>query len=204
MRICISDGIRNGPPTIFYSCGVRYLTVDVVAVANSRLQSTMIMSDDNDNNHHGGWNIEFHSLPSHTNDDDEHDDHKRCTEDEGIILTSISLSALFANDVNAYHAFTGATTNGRAENNENENENERDVHVKVRAAKVALADYTARTLSNLLPINTSSSIKVQTMSQAKHSHSTNNNTNRSKLQRGRNNNKRLLLSTKKKDEIPYV
>ena len=160
------------------------------------------MSDDNDNNHHGGWNIEFHSLPSHTNDDDEHDDHKRCTEDEGIILTSISLSALFANDANAYRAFTGtvATTNGI--NEINNDEEERDVHVKVRAAKVALADYTARTLSNLLPINMKS-IKVQTMSQARHSHSTNNNSNNSKLQRGRNS-KRLLLSSKKKDEIPYV
>ena len=158
------------------------------------------MSDNNNhNNHLGGWNIEFHSLPSHTHEDEQHDDHKTtsCTE-EGIILTSISLSALFANNVNAYHAFTGAT-NGRNENNEEDTK----VNVKVRAAKVALADYTARTLSNLLPINTSSSIKVQTMSQARHSHTANNNTNRSKLQRGRNS-KRLLLSSKKKDEIPYV
>ena len=161
------------------------------------------MSDNNNhNNHLGGWNIEFHSLPSHINEDEQHDDHKTtsCTEDEGIILTSISLSALFANDANAYHAFTGTTTNGR---NETTDKEDTKFNVKVRAAKVALADYTARTLSNLLPINTSSSIKVQTMSQARHSHTANNNTNRSKLQRGRNS-KRLLLSSKKKDEIPYV
>ena len=163
----------------------------------------MIMSDNNNhNNHLGGWNIEFHSLPSHTHEDGQHDDHKTtsCTEDEGIILASISLSALFANDANAYHAFTGTTTNGR---NETTDKEDTKFNVKVRAAKVALADYTARTLSNLLPINTSSSIKVQTMSQARHSHTANNNTNRSKLQRGRNS-KRLLLSSKKKDEIPYV
>ena len=160
----------------------------------------MIMSDNNHNHHLGGWNIEFHSLPSHINEDEQHDHRKTTCTDEGIILTSISLSALFANDANAYHAFTGTTTNGR---NETTDKEDTKVNVKVRAAKVALADYTARTLSNLLPINTSSSIKIQTLSQAKHSHSTNNNTNSSKLQRGRNS-KRLLLSSKKKDEIPYV
>ena len=70
----------------------------------------IMLSDNNNHNHHGGWNIEFHSLPSHTHED-EHDDHKTSCTEEGIILTSISLSALFANNANAYHAFTGTTTN---------------------------------------------------------------------------------------------
>jgi hypothetical protein len=119
---------QKWPANHFYSWLFALLNNIFVAVANSRLQSTMIMSD-NDNNHHGGWNIEFHSLPSHTHEDEQHDDHKTtaCTE-EGIILTSISLSSLFANDANAYHAFTG-TTNGRNEiNNDNE---EKDVDAMV-------------------------------------------------------------------------
>ena len=115
VRTYISDGIRNWPANHFLFLAVALSNHGYLCsvIANSRLQSTMIMSDDNNNNnHHGGWNIEFHSLPSHTHDDDEHDDHKTtCTEDEGIILTSISLSAMFANDGNAYHAFTGTTTN---------------------------------------------------------------------------------------------
>jgi len=132
----------------------------------------------------GGWDVKFHPLPSYEHDDD--DNYKSNTSsssDRGIVLISIPLSTLFTNHEDAYHAFSNS-----------------------RAAKIALADYTARVLSNLLPLHhehsdNTSALTIQTMGQSKHSSNANNKGSSTK-QYGRN--KKKKFGTKKDTPIPYV
>ena len=130
----------------------------------------------------GGWDVKFHPIPS----EDNYKSNTSSSSDRGIVLISIPLSTLFTNNEDAYHAFSNS-----------------------RAAKIALADYTARVLSNLLPIHheqhtnsdNTSTFTIQTMGQSKHSSNANNKGSSTKLY-GRN--KKKVFGTKKDTPIPYV
>ncbi len=106
----------------------------------------------------GGWDVKFHPLPCHEHNYGDHNykSNTSSSSDRGIVLLSIPLSTLFTNNEDAYHAFSNS-----------------------RPAKIALADYTARVLSNLLPIHHHSdntfTFAIQTMGQSKHSSNASNN-----------------------------
>jgi len=130
----------------------------------------------------GGWDVKFH--PCHEHDDDNYKSKTSSSSDRAIVLLSIPLSTLFTNNEDAYHAISNS-----------------------RPAKIALADYTARVLSNLLPIHHEHSdytsiFTIQTMGQLKHSSNATNNKGSSTKQYGRN--KEKLFGTKKDTPIPYV
>ena len=124
----------------------------------------------------GGWDVKFHPLPCHEHNDHNYKSNTSLSSDRGIVLLSIPLSTLFTNNEDAYHAFS---------NN--------------RAAKIALADYTARVLSNLLPVhheqhtnsNNTSTFAIQTMGQSKHSSNASNNKFSSTKRYGRNKKKKF-------------
>jgi len=121
-----------------------------------------------------GWNVDFHPLLGHHHDDTEHHDqnHNTCT--EGIILASIPLATLYAHDGDAHAAFVQQKGDERSDGATSSSSNEHEI--KAKAATVALADYTARLLSNLLllPVHNattnsdSSTIAIQTMGQSRH------------------------------------
>jgi len=128
----------------------------------------------------GGWDVKFHPLPSYEHDDHNYKSNTSSSSDRGVVLISIPLSTLFTNNEDVYHAFS---------NN--------------RAAKIALADYTARVLSNLLPIhhehsNNTSTFTIQTMGQSSNAI---NNKGSSTKRYGRN---KKMFGTKKDTPIPYV
>lgn len=140
----------------------------------------------------GGWSAEFHRLDHH------HHDGGVVAADgggtgatEGVALVSISLSDLFANDGDARRAFTA----GVEKNN------------YARAAQVALADYAARALSDILPHHTvsdgSCAVAIQTMGQY-----ANRREQQQLRQSGmsrRQRRRELLRSRSSKDvQVPYV
>ena len=143
-----------------------------------------------------GWTVKFHLLPSHDHKqehtDDDGNDNSSVRTVEGVILVSIPLSTLYVQN-DAYQAFVPPPSCSN------------DDKLKSKAAKIALADYTARQLSTLLPLHNnngnhgSSNYTVQTMGQTKHA-----NVNIDKQRRFFRRTKKLMIGKKKEVTIPYV
>ena len=130
-----------------------------------------------------GWRIEFQPLPS-----DYHDQHGNINiningsissdhNQEGIIVASIPLPTLYAQNANACDACDAFTFTSTSSDSSNVHSSEdAAIKAKVKSAQVALADYAARTLSNLLPVSNNinsgddslnNGVIIQTMGQSK-------------------------------------
>ncbi|KAL3771862.1 hypothetical protein ACHAWU_004421 [Discostella pseudostelligera] len=190
--------------------------------------SSIAPSSDDDIGH---WNFEFHPLPRHNNNDitatsssHHHHVHQHANTVEMIVCISIPLHQLFAHDEDAYRAFVPHSSDSQSLYDDDNNDGE-IIMRQASAAKVALADYTARCIADLLPIhsttnNTSdsnmmnddsdanSSIIIQTMGQQsrKHQHHRHHNTNTIGRRAGRQNchagSKNLKKKRVAKRELP--
>ena len=180
------------------------------------------------------WSINYH--PFHHHDSSSHHSHSEASCNgnsssslvenpiEGILLASIPIIKLFNGNVGgktptsseAYKAFmyeTSSTSRTSANNN----------NVMAKAARVALADYTMRSMNKLLSSSSSSSsnndgrvvvnnvIALSTMEQARHHHkqhhsNSSSSTNVSqRIQEARQRKQNLLsLMRGKKEEVPFV
>jgi len=132
-------------------------------------------------------------------------------------LASIPLIDLYSGrDSEAYRAFvyeesaTAATTTTTSSCCGHERKHAATTtstkNVMAKAARVALADYTMRTLSKLLPLdnNKNNNIVVLTMEQAKHhNHHSSDLSSKSRRMQARKRNL-LLSSMRKKEEVPFV
>lgn len=91
-------------------------------------------------------------------------------------MASIPLPTLYAQNANACDAFTFTSTSSDSSNVHSSEDGGVTAQAKVKAAQVALADYAARTLSNLLPVSNNinsgddslnNGVIIQTMGQSK-------------------------------------
>ena len=89
-------------------------------------------------------------------------------------MASIPLPTLYAQNANACDAFTFTSTSSDSSNVHSSED--AAIKAKVKSAQVALADYAARTLSNLLPVSNNinsgddslnNGVIIQTMGQSK-------------------------------------
>eukprot|EP00986_Skeletonema_menzelii_P017388 scaffold19226_cov164-Skeletonema_menzelii.AAC.1 len=158
--------------------------------------------------HNNAWSIAFHPFLSHSQPDTSSSEYI-----EGILLASISLAELYGgNDSEAYRAFVheaSATASSEATTKHVSTAKSNNKNVMAKAARVALADYTMRVLSNLLSNDTNThvnsnehNITLLTMEQAKHHNQNLDSSSKSRRMQARKRN--LLSSMKKKEEVPYV
>mmetsp|Transcript_37238 Transcript_37238/g.75999 ORF Transcript_37238/g.75999 Transcript_37238/m.75999 type:complete len:854 (-) Transcript_37238:266-2827(-) len=164
------------------------------------------------------WSIAFHPFHSHNQLETTTSSNNSSSEPiAGILLASISLAKLFSgNDNEAYRAFvyeasTAVSSEATTKHVSTTKSNSKNVMAK--AARVALADYTMRTLSKLLSTDTNidsngvknnngHNITLLTMEQAKHHNKhSESSTNSRRLQARKRN---LISSMRKKEDVPYV
>lgn len=197
-------------------CSIIRPTTNTMTTAPS---SSIAPSSDDDIGH---WNFEFHPLPRHNNYDItatssshhyHHHVHQQTNTVEMIVCISIPLHQLFAHDLDAYRAFIPHSQSLH------DDDNDEIMTRQASAAKVALADYTARCIADLLPIHSSttnnnsdrnitmnddsdgnSSIIIQTMGQQsrKHQHHRHHNSNTIGRRSGSQNCHAGLKNMKKK------
>eukprot|EP00577_Skeletonema_sp_RCC1716_P010112 CAMPEP_0113384906 /NCGR_PEP_ID=MMETSP0013_2-20120614/7172_1 /TAXON_ID=2843 ORGANISM="Skeletonema costatum, Strain 1716" /NCGR_SAMPLE_ID=MMETSP0013_2 /ASSEMBLY_ACC=CAM_ASM_000158 /LENGTH=852 /DNA_ID=CAMNT_0000267605 /DNA_START=79 /DNA_END=2637 /DNA_ORIENTATION=- /assembly_acc=CAM_ASM_000158 len=164
------------------------------------------------------WSIAFHPFHSHNQLETTTSSNNSSSEPiAGILLASISLAKLFSgNDNEAYRAFvyeasTAVSSEATTKHVSTTKSNSKNVIAK--AARVALADYTMRTLSKLLSTDTNidsngvknnngHNITLLTMEQAKHHNKHSESSTNSRRTQARKRN--LLSSMRKKEEVPYV